>query len=136
MVRVLMCALVLGLAATSGSTAAQERRQGGPPPYNLASEKTISATVVGLDSTEPVEGRQVTFLAVTVGGAPLKVFLGPPEWMKKQNFAFTKGATAEITGVGGYRLNGDAIMPRKITIGNRTLTLRDDTGKPLWEDAR
>ena len=136
MVRILTCALVLGIAAISSPMAAQERRQGGPTPYNLTSEKTITATVVGLDTTEPVEGRQVTFLAVTVAGTPLKVFLGPPDWMKKQNFAFTKGATAEITGVGGYRLNGDAIMPRKIKIGNRTLTFRDDTGTPLWEDAR
>ena len=125
---VLVVTIITSLAAL-----AQERRQAGPTPYNLANEKTMTAKVVGLDSTEPIPGREVTFLAVTVNGEPLSVFLPPPEWLKKQNFSFPAGATAEILGVTGYRLNGDAVMPRKIKIGTRTLTLRDERGNPLWE---
>lgn len=131
--RMTWCVLAMWLV-TAGSPGAQERRQsgGGGGGYNLANEKTISAKVVGVQTEEPAPGETIAFLAVTVDGKPLRIFLAPPAWMEKQNFQFTPGAAAEITGVPGYRLNGDAMMPRTITIGSKTLTLRDRAGKPLF----
>ena len=124
---------VAAMVALAAGVSAQERRQaGGGGQYNLANEKTVSAKVIGVQTEEPVPGQPVPFLAVTVDGKPLRIFLAPAEWMEKQRFEFTPGATAEITGVTGYRLNGDAMMPRRIKIGAKTLTFRDNEGKPLW----
>ena len=132
--RMTWCVLAMWLVA-AGSLGAQERRQsGGGGGYNLANEKTVSAKVIGVQTDEPAPGETIAFLAVTVDGKPLRIFLAPPAWMEKQQFTFTPGATAEITGVLGYRLNGDAMMPRKIKIGSKSLTLRDKTGKPLFAE--
>lgn len=123
------------LVLVAAGLGAQERRQagGGGGQYNMANEKVVSAKVVGVQTAEPAPGQTIAFLAVTVDGKPLRIFLAPPDWMEKQKFDFTPGAAAEITGVLGYRLNGDAMMPRKIKIGAKTLTLRDGEGKPLWD---
>ena len=133
MKRMTLC-MTMVLALSVGALGAQERRQsgGGGGQYNMANEKTVAATIVGVQTAEPVPGETIAFLAVTVDGKPLNIFLAPPEWMEKQKFDFTPGAAAEITGVLGYRLNGDAMMPRKIRIGAKTLTLRNAEGKPVW----
>jgi hypothetical protein len=135
--RITLCVTAV-LVLASGALGAQERRQsaGGGGQYNVANEKTVHATVVGVQTAEPVPGETIAFLAVTVDGKPLRIFLAPPEWMEKQQFEFTPGAAAEITGVPGYRLNGEAMMPRKIKIGAKTLTLRSPEGKPLWPAGR
>ena len=135
--RMTWCVMAMFVAAV-GSLGAQERRQGAGAGggYNLSNEKTVTAKVIGVQTDEPAPGETVAFLLVTVSGEELRIFLAPPAWMEKQQFAFTPGSTAEITGVLGYRLNGDAMMPRKIKIGAKTLTLRDAEGKPLWAVSR
>lgn len=136
--RMTWCVLAMLVAAgMARPMAQQERRQaGGGGGYNLANEHKVAAKVVGIQTAEPQPGETIAYLAVTIDGKPVHIFLAPAEWMEKQKFDFTPGATAEITGVSGYRLNGDAIMPRKITIGGKTITFRDAEGKPLWELGR
>jgi hypothetical protein len=114
--------------------AAQERRQGGPPPYDLAGEKTVSGTIVGTDTITPPERAPMMFLTVTVDGSRLQIILAPDAWMKKQNFVFKAGEQVEVTGVPGFRLNSEpAMMGRKLTSGGRTLEVRDQEGKPRWD---
>ena len=124
-------ALALMLTTCLG---AQERRSGGPPPYDVASEVTVSGTVVGVETLEAGPGVKRVILTLTVDNAPLAVILGPDVWVEKQGFAFTKGATAQVVGLTGYRANSNpAMMPRLVKVGSKTLTLRDATGKPLWD---
>ena len=113
---------------------AQERRSGGPPPYDLASEVTVSGTVVGVETFEAGPGVKRVILTLTVDNAPLAVILGPDVWVEKQGFTFTKGATAQVVGLTGFKANSNpAMMPRLVKVGSKTLTLRDATGKPLWD---
>jgi|SRR5579871_6377209 len=127
-----MTRVVAGALLLSWNVVAQEQRQAGPPPYDVSHEKIVKAKVVGTDVIEPAPGRQMMYLKVTVDGKPVNVIMAPPDWIKKQNFVFTAGAAADVTGIAGYRLNGEAIMARKIVIGGKTLTLRSDDGKALW----
>jgi hypothetical protein len=124
-------ALALLVTSTLG---AQERRQGGPPPYDPTKEVTVSGTVTG---TETIEIRGETTNAVlllTVDGAPMGIILGPAAWVQKQGVTFAAGATVQVVGLTGYKFNGgSAMMPRTVKAGARTLTLRDATGKPAWE---
>lgn len=128
-------ASVLALALMVTSTlAAQERRQGGPPPYDPSREVTVSGTITNIETIE-VGSDKRRILTMTVEGAPMGVILGPDEWVGKQPVVLTKGATIQVVGLTGYRANSiPAMMPRLVKIGTKTLTLRDATGKPMWEE--
>jgi hypothetical protein len=128
----LACVLLMSTAV-----AAQERRQsGGPPPYDLKAEVTVTGTVVGTETITPPDRPALTVLQLTVKGEKLAVFVGPAEWVAKQKFEFPKGADAQILANTGFRyVGGPAVQPRRITIGKRTLTVRDDEGRPVWERA-
>jgi hypothetical protein len=125
---------MLAVLLLSTVPSAQERRQGGPPPYDPKTEVTMSGTVVGLETITPGDRPEQMILILTVDDAPLAVFVGPSAWVSKQRFAFTKGATAEVVGMKGFRYDGKAaVTPRMVKIGAKTLTIRDAAGKPAWE---
>ena len=126
--------LVTSLLVLSSAMIAQERRQGGPPPYDPKREVTITGTVVGLETITPPDRPEQTILMLTVDDAPLAIFVGPSDWIAKQNFAFTKGASAQVVGMTGFRYDGKAaVTPRTVKIGTRTLVVRDEAGLPAWE---
>ena len=124
-----LLALVLMMTASLG---AQERRQGGPPPYDPSKEVTVSGVVKGMESIEVPDGKR-SILVLTVNNEPLGILLGPEAWVQKQGVAFAAGASVQVVGLTGYRFNGgSAMMPRTVKVGTKTLTLRDATGKPLF----
>jgi hypothetical protein len=127
-----MFACLLLMSSIAG---AQERRQpGGPPPYDLKAEVTITGSVTGTETLTPPDRPEQTVLVLTVDGKKLGVFLGPTEWVAKQKFTFTQGAEAKVLANTGFRYpGGPAVQPRTITIGKRTLTVRNAEGIPMWE---
>ena len=124
--------LVLALMLTT-CLGAQERRSGGPPPYDPSQEVTVSGVVQGMETVEVSNGRR-SILVLTVNNEPLGILLGPEPWVQKQGVAFAAGASVQVVGLTGYRYpGGSAMMPRTVKVGSKTLTLRDATGKPLWD---
>jgi hypothetical protein len=124
-----LLALALMLTTCLG---AQERRQGGPPPYDPSKEVTVSGVVKGMESIQVPDGMR-SILVLTVNNEPLGILLGPEAWVQKQGVTFAAGATVQVVGLTGYRYNGgSAMMPRTVKVGAKTLTLRDETGKPLF----
>lgn len=112
---------------------AQERRGGGPP-YVLADEVTVTGTVVGVETFTPPDGVPRAALNITAEGKPLAILLGPQEWFATQRFTFEKGASVQVTGLTGSRLNSmPAMLPRLVKVGTRTLTIRNAKGEPMWE---
>ena len=129
-----LLSLIATILVVSAPLIGQERRQGGPPPYDPKSEVTVNGTVVGTETITPPDRPEQTILILTVDNAPLAIFVGPADWIAKQNFAFTQGANAQVVGMTGFKYNGKAaVMPRTVKVGTRTLTLRDATGKPVWD---
>jgi len=129
---------LIALTLVSAPVSGQERRAaaGGPPPYNIAREVTVTGTVIGTEVIEPGDRPPMTVLTLTVSKAEFGVFLGPADWVSKQNFAFTKGAAAQVTGMTGFKFKGlDAVTARTVKVGTKTLELRDATGKAKWEGA-
>lgn len=126
-------ALALMVTATvTGSIGPQERRQGGPPPYDPSKEVTVSGVVKGMESIDVPDGRR-SILVLTVNNENLGILLGPETWVQKQGVTFAAGAQVQVVGLTGYRYNGgSAMMPRSVKAGAKTLTLRDETGKPLF----
>jgi hypothetical protein len=123
--------LALALAVTS-ILGAQERRSGGPPPYDLSQEVTVSGVVKGMETIEIPDGKR-SILVLTVNNESLGIILGPEPWVQKQGVTFTPGASVQVVGLTGYRYQGGpAMMPRMVKAGSKMLTLRDETGKPLF----
>jgi hypothetical protein len=130
--------MAAGILFLSNMVGAQEMRRqpgaGGPPPYDLKAEVTITGTVVGTETLRPPDRPEQTVLLLTVEGGKLGVFLGPTEWLAKQKFPFTQGAEVKVLANTGYRYpGGAAVQPRTITLGKRTLTVRNAEGIPMWE---
>jgi hypothetical protein len=114
--------------------AGQERRQGGPPPYDPAKEVTVSAKVLGTETIEVPDGPAMLLLTIDLNGVPTNVIVAPVAWMAKQGVAFKAGDSVTVVGLTGYKANGKpAVMPRSVKAGTKTLTLRDAEGKPVWE---
>jgi hypothetical protein len=133
MMKIRYATMVAMLLFVTGSLAAQERRQGGPAPYDPSKEVTVSGVVKGMETIEVPDGKR-SILVLTVNNENLGVLLGPETWVEKQGVKFAPGAKVEVTGLTGYRYNGgSAIMPRIVKGGSKALTVRDSTGKPMWE---
>jgi hypothetical protein len=115
---------------------AQERRSsgpGGPPPYNLEKEQTITGKIVESKTVGEEFGRPMVILTITVDNRPLHAFLAPPDFVKAQRVSLDAGQTVELKAVPGYRVNGeDAVMVREAKVGTATLTLREEDGTPRW----
>lgn len=126
---------VLALALiTASAINAQERRQGGPPPYDPSKEVTVSGVVKGMENLEMPDGKRA-ILMITANNESLAILLGPDDWFQKQGVTFAAGASVQVVGLTGYRFNGSAaIMPRTVKAGAKTLKVRDESGKPLWEE--
>lgn len=133
--RLVPAVLMLALAVPTALLAQERRQAGGAGGYNAAAETTVKMVVVNT-YTMPV-GDNLLILAATVEGRPLQVILAPEEYVKKQAFTFTAGATVEVTGMPGAQVNGEpAMLARQVKSGRATLTLRDATGKPAWGTVR
>ena len=134
MVKIRQMASLFALALTMTTClGAQERRQGGPSPYDPSKEVTVSGVVKGMEAIEVADGKRA-ILVLTVNNESLGIILGPEPWVQKQGVAFAAGASVQVVGLTGYRYNGgSAMMPRTVKVGSKTLTLRDTSGKPLWE---
>ena len=127
---------VVALGFSTAVLAHQERRAapGGPPPYNVSNETTVTGTVVGTEVISPGDRPPMTVLTLLVKNEQFGVFLGPDAWVSKQKFAFTKGAAAEVVGMKGFKFQGfDAVTARTVKVAGKTLVLRDAAGKPKWD---
>lgn len=135
MTRRLMTVAVVTMAMVMVMEAmAQERRQGGPPPYNLAAETTVIGLATEVNEITPPSGPPQSILMMTVDNAQMGVFLGPAEWFNRQNFRIEAGARVEVVGLTGARFNGNpAVMPRTVKVGTRVLEVRNAKGIPAWE---
>ena len=126
---VMIAAIVMTLPAVPS---AQERRQAGPAPYDRSQEVTVKGKA-GRSYTVP-GGNELTILAIEVDGKPLQLILAPADFIKKQKADLAAAATVEATGLPGGHVNGEpAMLVRTLKIGTRTVALRDESGKPLWQ---
>ena len=131
--RLLVSALALALLTPVLMDAQERRRSGGPPTsYDVASERTITATAG--ESRVMTDAEMMRILTVTVEGRALQLILAPDEFLKQQAFSVAAGSSVTVTGMPGARVNSEpAMLVREIKAGGKTYTLRDKSGKATWE---
>lgn len=105
------------------------------PNYNAATEAKISGTIE--DVQQMPHGRMTGIhIIVKTGSETADAHLGPSDFIAGKGFTFAKGDSVEIVG-SKVKMNGaDALIAREITKGGNTLTLRDQSGRPLWAGRR
>jgi hypothetical protein len=105
------------------------------PPYDPATEATVSGTVRYVLSATSADGTVGVHLVVNTSSGPARIHLGPAMFIGMNNFSFLTDDPVEITGATVTRAGETAIWARTITKNGKTLTLRDEDGTPRWPRA-
>jgi hypothetical protein len=110
--------------------------------YDVKTETTIKGIVQSVEAVTGKGGRGRyapggTHLVVTTDEVEaLEVHVGPTAYLTEKGIALATGDALEIV---GSRVTIDkeaVIIARQIKKGDKTWTLRDATGRPLWSGAR
>ncbi len=105
--------------------------------YNFQTTETFDGEVISLDNFPSRRGTfEGTHLMVKTNKETIEVHIAPSWFLAEQDFDLTP--QDKITVIGS-RINLDgkeAIVAREIQKGDRTLTLRDENGFPMWRGWR
>ena len=128
--------LLSALVFVTLTTAAQgpTGRGMGMGPYDTKTEITVTGTVQAVQQHPGRGNKMGTHLLLKTKDSTLDVHVGSSQFVEQQGFTFSEGDTVEVTG--SMTKTNDAILARIIKKGGKSLTLRSDTGKPLWAGGR
>ncbi len=127
-------ALVAAIAAgalISVAAMAQGRRNRARG-YDPATEVTVTGKVEEVQQISRNGGWGGTHLTLKTKDETLDVHLGPSAFVADQGFTFAKGDQLEVTGSKTAYAGKGALVARTVKKGDKTLTLRDSSGIPLW----
>lgn len=101
--------------------------------YDQSTVTTISGTIQSVDT---LTGRRGNFhliqLMVKDTSGTIAVNIGPSFYLDQQKISFKAGDAVEVTG-SKMQFNGnDVILAAVVKYGDKTITLRDDSGRPVW----
>ena len=99
--------------------------------YDKSTEATISGTVEDVQECQCCS-MQGTRLTVKTDSGTLVVHLGPAAFIAKEGFNFAKGDTVEVVGSKAKCCGTDGTFAREVTKDGKKLTLRDESGRPMW----
>jgi len=97
--------------------------------------RTIEGVVTGVSSFQLV-GTNAEWIQLQVrtdDGELVTVHLGPRDFVSRQNFYVAANDRIKLTGGQATAWRQPIILPITATVGNETITLRDQTGHPLWD---
>lgn len=131
--KVLLMLVVLPGCLALTALAQRGGGQGGGQQYNPATETTVKGKVDEVKQIPgPRGGPGGIHLMVKTDQETLDVHLGPATFLEKQKFTFAKGDEIQVIG-SKVKIEGkDALIAREVKKGDKTLTLRNAQGKPLW----
>ncbi len=125
--------ILMILPATAQVTGSGVKRL---PRYNHATEMTVTGTVEEVQQHTRNSGWGGTHLTMKTKDGMLDVHLGPSRFLAEKQFTFSKGDSLEVTGSKIPYDGGEALVAREVKKGDKTLTLRDASGIPLWSRGR
>ena len=120
------------LATVTASLWAQGGAGRSMPRYDPKTEVTVTGTLEDVQLHPGHHAGTGTHLILRTNSGTMEVHVGPTAYIEKQQFSFTKGDQVEVVG-SRVKIDGsDALLARQISRGGKTLSLRDQTGVPLW----
>ena len=134
---VLMIAIAVLTLGAASALAQRGMGQGAGRMYDTATETTVKGTV---EEVKQISGQRGgpggTHLIVKTDKETLEVHLGPTTFLEKEKFTFAKGDQIEVTGSKVKIGAADALLAREVKKGDKTLTLRNAQGVPVWSGGR
>jgi hypothetical protein len=130
-----ICHMALALVVVLGSGMVYAQTPRGPkgaPMYNPATETTVKGTIEAVNQMTGRQGWGGTHLQLKAESETLDVHVGPSWFLSQNKITFAKGDQIEVTGSKVKFANGEALLAREITNGDRKLTLRNESGFPVW----
>jgi hypothetical protein len=106
------------------------------PNYDPQSEITFDGEISEVSFPESPMGWKGVHLRLTTDEGVRIVHLGPAAYVEDQGFSFTAGDRIEVIGSRVKCDGEDVVLAREVSIGERRLRLRDETGRPLWAGRR
>lgn len=121
--------VVLGMVLAAVAQGPGSRGMGFGP-YNTASETTVTGTVQAVQQHPGKRGGMGIHLLLKTKDSILDVHVGPSWYLDKQGVTFAEGDVVEVTG--SMLKTNDGILAKEIKKGDKTLSLRNAAGRPLW----
>jgi hypothetical protein len=119
------------------SSAAQTAAPGKSAPiYNPATEVTVKGSVEAVNQLTGPRGWAGTHLSLKTDEETIDVHVGPSWFLTQRKISFAKGDQIEVTGCKVKFDNGDALLAREVKKGDKTITLRNARGIPVWSRGR
>lgn len=102
--------------------------------YKADAVRTIHGTVksVGTFRLEGTSIRGLSLQIVTDEGKMMTVHVGPYPYVERQNTIFHPGDKVTIIGSPASWNGRDVVLASQIKVGDKTVDLRSNEGKPLW----
>ena len=127
---IVLLAIVIGFVVLPPSMQGQQE-----PRYDTRTVGTFSGVVSKIGSHEGKRGHARTRLSLKTKDGTVELHLGPTVFLDEKGFRFAEGDS--LTAIGSRvpeEGGGELIIVRHITKGKQALALRDEEGRPLWED--
>jgi hypothetical protein len=136
--------MILGLARTAaaqhrgfgrgGESGAQGRRLYNPQTVTTVQGQVEDLGSYGMQGWRVTPGMKLQGLVLKTGKGNLTIDLGPPWYVRKQGFAFSKGDTLEVTGSKVTKGEQTILLAAEVKKNGHTLKVRDEKGVPLWRE--
>ncbi len=105
--------------------------------YNPQTVTNVKGVVEAVEQVTPMRGMSYGIhLKLKTDSEILPVHLGPSWFIERQDIKIKKGDTIEVTGSKINYNNAPAIIAAQVKKGNVVLTLRDESGIPVWAGTR
>ncbi len=121
--------VVLIVASSAFSQGMGQRRNF----YDQSTVTTIKGTIQSVDTLSGHRGNfHMIELTVKDTSGTIAVNVGPTFYLDEQKISFKVGDNVVVTG-SKVQFNGnDVILAAQVKDGDKTITLRDDSGRPVW----
>lgn len=124
---VLSAALLLPAAAAHGQDGGGRGRL-----YDVDRVETLRGVVAGIEVMPRSAPRGGVHLMLRTQDEEIEVHVGPLWYLDRVGFVITLGDELEVRGSRVLVQGRPAIIAAQVTIGDRTLPLRNEAGIPLW----
>jgi len=113
-------------------SAAPPETTAGVDGYQPQHEVRVRAAVLGKQLIPLDDNRTGVVLQLQPGGDFLNVLIGTTDFVQEQDIDVGVTHTVDVIGSVVERENGRLMLARQLTLGDRTVKLRNAQGRPLW----